>query len=139
MISAGRDLLHGAPEFRYTRNGIHKTLKSATLKVLSESPEKVTLAVNGGNEDMQVSGTIAVEYDGAVIYRLSLEPRHRNIRDFALLLRLNPAEAQMILEGTEHTFRDEKTESAAGSDGSAGCRSNSNSASETETVPFTGS
>ena len=108
MISAGRDLLHGAPEFRYTRNGIHKTLKSATLKVLSESPEKVTLAVNGGNEDVQVSGTIAVEYDGAVIYRLSLEPRHRNIRDFALLLRLNPAEAQMILEGTEHTFRDEK-------------------------------
>lgn len=108
MISAGRDLLHGAPEFQYMRNGIPRTLKSAALKVLSESPEKVMLSVSGGNEDVRVSGTVAIEYDGAVIYRLALTPQNQDIRDFSLLLRLNPAEAQMILEGTEHTFRDGK-------------------------------
>ncbi len=108
MISAGRELLRGTPEFQYRVGDENKVLSAAQVRCVSETPEQVVLALDGANEYLQVSGTVAIEYDGALLYELHFLPGHDRIRDFALRIPLAPDSAQMVLEGTEHTFRTEK-------------------------------
>ncbi len=104
MRAGGEDLLKEAPVFRYRIGKQSFMLKNAQLLLKEKTDEKVILSVNAGNSDLNVAGTVELEYDGAVIYQLDIAPKRVGLHDFSLNMALDPRWAQVIFEGTEMTF-----------------------------------
>lgn len=110
LISNGADVLAGEIAFHYTTADKHKgVLNNARLEVVESTPEMIVFKAWGGDDRISAEGTISVEYDGLIVYDLTLTPRERiDIADFRLVFPLETQSAKYILDGTAYGATQQK-------------------------------
>ena len=109
-IRSNQEELLAAPiHFAYRANGTRYTLAKGTSRIINQQPDRVELQGTMGDERLQVEAKARLEFDGALIYHLTVTPKTPlDVEDFSLVVPLRTEWAQYFMNCHAETFSEEQ-------------------------------